>query len=89
MPKIIKSSKLGDAAILKQNYKYFKKRKIQTGQPKQIYSRNKSLLQGNYSNAIKPNASDKKDILCGQKLLKGSGYFSFSKALFVEIMLKF
>ena len=30
MPKIIKSSKLGDAAILKQIIKIFKKEKIQT-----------------------------------------------------------
>ena len=74
-PKIIKSSKLGDAAILKQIINILKKEKIQT------LSSNKftpeiSLSKGNYT-LIKPNTFDKKDILCGEKALKNSGNFSF------------
>ena len=75
MPKIIKSAKLGDAAILKQIIKILNNEKIQT------ISSNKftpeiSLTRGNYT-SIKPNASDKKDISCGEKALKKSGNFSF------------
>ena len=75
MPKIIKSSKLGDAAIIKQIINILKKEKIQT------LSSNKftpeiSLPKGNYT-TIKPNASDKQDISCGQKALKKAGNFSF------------
>ena len=75
MPKIIKSLKLGDAAILKQIINILKKEKIQT------ISSNKftpeiSLSKGNYT-LIKPNTFDKKDILCGEKALKKSGNFSF------------
>ena len=75
IPKIIKSSKLGDAAILKQIINILKKEKIQT------LSSNKftpeiSLSKGNYTK-IKPNTFDKKDILCGERALKKSGNFSF------------
>ena len=75
MPQIIKSSKLGDAAILKQIINILKKENIQT------LSSNKftpeiSLPKGNYT-LIKPNAFDKKDISCGEKALKKSGNFSF------------
>ncbi len=75
MPKIIKSSKLGDAAILKQVINILKKEKIQT------LSSNKftpeiSLSRGNYT-TIKPNLSDKRDISLGEKTLKKTGGFSF------------
>ena len=74
MPKIIKSSKLGDAAILKQIINILKKEKIQT------LSSNKftpeiSLPKGNYT-LIKPNTFDKKDIRCAEKALKKTGNFS-------------
>ena len=64
IPKIIKSSKLGDAAVLKQIINILRKEKIHT------LSSNKftpeiSLPKGNYTR-VKPNVSDKKDILCGQ-----------------------
>jgi len=77
MPKIIKSSKLGDAAILKQIINILRKEKIQT------LSSNKftpeiSLSRGNYT-IIKPNISDKKDINCGENALKKSGNFSFTQ----------
>ncbi len=75
MPKIIKSSKLGDAAILKQIISILRKEKIQT------LSSNKftpeiSLPKGNYTK-IRPNSFDKKDISCGEKALEKSGKFSF------------
>ena len=75
IPKIIKSSKLGDAAILKQVIKILKKEKIHTMSSNK-FTPEISLPKGNYTR-IKPNASDKKDILCGQKALKNSGNFSF------------
>ena len=68
MPKIIKSSKLGDAAILKQIINILKNSKIKT------ISSNKftpeiSLAKGNYtkSNQI---PYDKKDIKCRRKDFK-------------------
>ena len=75
LPKIIKSSKLGDAAILKQIINILRKEKIQT------ISSNKftpeiSLSKGNYTK-IKPNNFDRKDIRCGEKALRKSGDFSF------------
>ena len=74
-PKIIKSSKLGDAAILKQIINILKKEKIQTVSSNK-FTPEISLSKGNYT-LIKPNTFDKKDILCGEKALKKSGNFSF------------
>ena len=75
MPKIIKSSKLGDAAILKQIINILRNEKIKT------ISSNKftpeiSLSKGNYTK-YKPNIYDKKDIILGEQALKKSGNFSF------------
>jgi len=75
MPKIIKSSKLGDAAILKQIINILKKEKIQTVSSNK-FTPEISLPEGNYT-TIKPNIYDKKDISCGEKALKKSGNFSF------------
>ena len=74
MPKIIRSSKLGDAAILKQIIKIFKTEKIIT------LSSNKftpeiSLPKGKYSK-LKPNLNDKKDIINGLKALKKTNGYS-------------
>ena len=77
MPKIIKSSKLGDAAILKQIINILKKEKIQTVSSNK-YTPEISLPKGNYT-LIKPNNFDKKDIRCGEKALKRSGNFSFTQ----------
>ena len=79
MPKILKSSKFGDAAILKQIIKILKKEKIQT------ISSNKftpeiSLAKGNYTK-IKPNTLDKKDIKRGESALKNSGNFSYTQGV--------
>ena len=75
MPKIIKSSKLGDAAILKQVINILKREKIQTVSSNK-FTPEISLPKGNYTK-IKPNTLDKKDINCGEKALKKTGNFSF------------
>ena len=75
MPKIIKSSKLGDAAILKQIIEILKKEKIQTLSSNK-FTPELSLSKGNYT-VIKPNFSDKKDIKCAEQALKKVGKFSF------------
>ena len=75
IPKIIKSSKMGDAAILKQIINILKKEKIKTLRSNK-FTPEISLSKGNYT-LIKPNTFDKKDILCGEKALKKSGNFSF------------
>ena len=75
MPNIIKSSRLGDAAILKQIIKILKKEKIQTLRSNK-FTPELSLTKGNYTK-IKPNLFDKKDIKSAEKALKKSGNFSF------------
>jgi len=75
IPRIIKSSKLGDAAILKQIINILKKEKIHTVSSNK-YTPEISLPKGNYT-SIRPNTFDKKDINCGEKALKKSGNFSF------------
>ena len=75
MPKIIKSSKLGDAAILKQIIKILKTEKINTISSNK-FTPELSLSKGNYTK-IKPNLSDKKNISLGEKALKKTGNFSF------------
>ena len=75
MPKIIKSSKLGDAAILKQIINILRKEKIQTLSSTK-FTPELSLSRGNYT-TVRPNTFDKKNINCGEKALKKSGNFSF------------
>ena len=83
MPKIIKSSKLGDAAILKQIIKILNNEKIQTISSNR-FTPEISLTRGNYT-SIKPNASDKKDISCGKKLSKSLEISHSFKGQFTEI----
>tara|TARA_B100000674_G_scaffold418506_1_gene368995 strand:- start:1505 stop:2299 length:795 start_codon:yes stop_codon:yes gene_type:complete len=73
-PKVIKSAKLGDAAILKQIIKILKEENIQTLHSNK-FTPELSLRKGHYSK-IKPNANDKKDINCAIKNLNKTGYFS-------------
>ena len=75
LPKIIKSSRLGDAAILKKIIKILRYEKIETVSSNK-FTPEISLSKGIYS-SIKPNLDDKKDISCGEKTLKKSGNFSF------------
>ena len=58
MPRIIKSSKLGDAAILKEIIKILNQEKIKTISSL-TFNSELTLKKGNYSK-IKPNKEDKK-----------------------------
>ena len=75
MPKILKSSRLGDAAILKRIINILKIEKIKTVSSN-IFTPEISLAKGNYT-STKPNNIDKKDISLGEKALKKSGDHSF------------
>ena len=78
MPKILKSSKLGDAAILKQIIKILRAEKIQTLSSNKILEI--SLSKGNYTK-IKPNFSDLQDIRCGEKSFeKDRKFFIYSRS---------
>lgn len=77
IPKIIKSSKLGDAAILKQIINIFRSEKIKTLSSDKFTSE-LSLPKGNYSK-YKPNKEDKINIICAIKALKKTGKFSHTQ----------
>ena len=77
IPKIIKSSKLGDAAILKEIIKILKKEKINTVSST-IFTPELSLAKGNYSK-IKPNVQDKQDINQSIKALNNTRAYSYSQ----------
>ena len=75
--RIIKSSKLGDAAILKEIIKILKKEKINTVSST-IFTPELSLVKGNYSK-IKPNVQDKQDINQSIKALNNTRAYSYSQ----------
>jgi DUF1009 family protein len=77
MPRIIKNSKLGDAAILKEIIKILKKEKINTVSST-IFTPELSLSKGNYSK-IRAGAQDKKDIKEAIKALSKTRAYSFSQ----------
>ena len=74
MPKILKSSKLGDAAILKQVINILKNEKIQTIRSDK-FTPELNLPKGNYTK-IKPDRNDHKDIKIAVNALMKAGYFS-------------
>ena len=74
-PRIVKSSKLGDAAVLKEIIKILKKEKITTVRST-IFTPELSLKKGNYSKLL-PNKKDKKDIDVAIKTLKKTNPYSF------------
>ncbi len=74
IPKIIKSSQLGDAAILKQVINILKSEKITTLKSNK-FTPELSLSKGLYTK-LKPNKEDKKDIVCAIKAINRSGSFS-------------
>jgi DUF1009 family protein len=78
IPRIIKSSKLGDAAILKEIIKILKKEKISTVNST-IYTPELSLKKGNYSKK-KPSIQDKKDIIKAINILNKSKAYNFCQA---------
>jgi len=82
MPRIIKSSKLGDAAILKEIINIFKKEKITTISSL-AFNSELTLKKGNYSKT-KPNREDKIDINKAIKTLNRLGKYTFSQGTVVR-----
>jgi len=82
MPKIIKSSKLGDAAILKEIIKILNQQRIKTVSSVS-FNPELSLKKGNYSK-IKPNFEDKKDIIKAITTLNKLDKYNFSQGAVVR-----
>ena len=82
MPRIIKSSKIGDAAILKEIINILKEQSIKTISSLS-FNPELSLKKGNYSK-IKPNKEDKKDIKKAIIVLNKLGKYNFSQATVVR-----
>ena len=82
MPRIIKSSKLGDAAILKEIINILRKEKITTISSL-AFNPELTLKKGNYSK-IKPNREDKIDINKAITTLNRLGKYTFSQGTVVR-----
>ena len=82
MPRIIKASKLGDAAILKEIIKIFSQQGIKTISSIS-FNPELSLKRGNYSKT-KPNEEDKKDIIKAIKTLNKLDKYNFSQGTVVR-----
>jgi len=82
IPRIIKASKLGDAAILKEIIKILNEQKIKTIDSLK-FNPELTLNKGNYSK-IKPNSEDKKDIKKAIKTLENLGKYNFSQGTVVR-----
>ena len=82
MPRIIKKSKLGDAAILKEIIKILKSEKITTISSL-TFNPELTLKKGNYSKT-KPNKNNKLDIQKAIKTLKNLNEYNFSQGVVVR-----
>ncbi len=82
IPRIIKNSKLGDAAILKEIIKIFKEEKIKTISSL-TFNPELTLKKGNYSKT-KPDTQDQIDIKKGIKTLKKLGKYDFSQGVVIR-----
>ena len=82
MPRIIRSSKLGDAAILKEIIKILKQEKIIT-LSSLTFNSELTLKKGNYSK-IKPNREDNKNIKKAITTLSKLGKYNFSQGIVVR-----
>ncbi len=82
MPRIIKSSKLGDVAILKEIIKILKIERIKTVSSLN-FNPELTLKKGNYSK-IRPNNKDKKDIKKAIVTLNKLGKYNFSQGTVVR-----
>jgi UDP-2,3-diacylglucosamine hydrolase len=82
IPRIIKASKLGDAAILKEIIKILAQIKIKTENSLKFNSE-LSLKKGNYSK-IKPNKQDQLDINKAVKTLNSLREYNFSQGVVVR-----
>ena len=82
IPRIIKASKLGDAAILKEIIKILAQNKIKTENSLK-FNPELTLKKGNYSK-IKPNKQDKLDIKKAIKTLNSLKQYNFSQGVVVR-----
>ena len=82
IPRIIKASRLGDAAILKEIIKILAQNKIITVNSL-TYNPELSLKKGNYSK-IKPNKQDQLDINKAIKTLNNLRHYNFSQGVVVR-----
>ena len=82
IPRIIKSSKLGDAAILIEIVKILKRERINTISSL-TFNPELALKKGNYSK-IKPNSEDNIDIKKAVKTLNRLGKYNFSQGVVVR-----
>ena len=82
IPRIIRSSKLGDAAILKEIIKILKRERIGTISSL-TFNSELTLKKGNYS-IIKPNKKDNIDIKKAISTLNGLGKYNFSQGAVVR-----
>ena len=82
IPRIIKVSKLGDAAILKEIIKILAQNKIKT-ESSLKFNPELALKKGNYTK-IKPNKQDKFDIKKAIKVLSNLGQYNFSQGVVVR-----
>jgi len=82
IPRIIKASKLGDAAILKEIIKILSQNKIKTENSLK-FNPELTLKKGNYSK-IKPNKEDQSDINKAIKILAGLRQYNFSQGVVVR-----
>jgi UDP-2,3-diacylglucosamine hydrolase len=82
IPRIIKASKLGDAAILKEIIKIFDQNKVKT-KNSLLFNPELSLKKGNYS-IIKPNKQDQIDIKKAIKTLNSLRQYNFSQGVVVR-----
>ena len=82
MPRIIKNSKLGDAAILKEIIKILSEQSIKTISSTS-FNPELSLKKGNYSK-INPNEEDKKNIIKAISTLNKLGKYNYSQGTVVR-----
>ena len=82
IPRVIKSSKIGDAAILKEIIKILKQEQISTVSSL-AFNPELTLKKGNYSK-IKPNREDKADINKAIRTLNRLGKYTFSQGVVVR-----
>ena len=82
IPRILKASKLGDAAILKEIIKILAENKIKT-KNSLTFNPELSLKKGNYSR-IKPNKQDQLDIIKAIKTLNNLRQYNFSQGVVVR-----
>ena len=82
IPRIIKASKLGDAAILKEIIKILSQNKIKTENSLK-FNPELTLKKGNYSN-VKPNSQDQSDIKMAIKKLRNLKQYNYSQGVVVR-----